>query len=141
MGARAFLNGVLDIAIKPVKGWLKSSTRKIADDAESAQTNSAATIVRFGRAKRPKLTKIIVSQNTSTATNGLGIALADCAKKNARLSQIDTDLNCPGLHLTLSIVLRRQFKQLIEEQFRLGARFERYRLCGCRLLPAPNPFD
>ena len=80
-GARALLNGALEIAIRPEKGWPNWSMRKIADAAESAQTNSAAAIVRFGRAKRPKLTKITVSQNTSTATNGFGIAVLDCAKR------------------------------------------------------------
>src|SRR5580698_10117815 len=80
-GARALLSGVLEIVIKPEKGWFNSSMRKIADDAESAQTNNEATIVRFGRANMPKLTKMIVSQNTSTATNGLGTALSDSAKR------------------------------------------------------------
>jgi hypothetical protein len=56
--------------MRPVKGWLNSSMRKIAADADSAQTKSVAMIIGFGRANRPKLTKMAVSQNTSTASNG-----------------------------------------------------------------------
>jgi hypothetical protein len=36
---------------------LQSEYEKIADDAESPQTNSAATIVRVERVNTPKLTK------------------------------------------------------------------------------------
>lgn len=56
----------------PVKGWLNSAMRKIAVDADSAQTNSVATMIKFGRANNPKLTKMAVSQKTSTPSNGLG---------------------------------------------------------------------
>lgn len=80
-GARALLRGALGIAINPENGWLRSRIRKTAADAEKALANSAATIVRFGRANRPKLTKISVSQNTSTAMKGLGIPLPDSARR------------------------------------------------------------
>src|SRR5580704_11342847 len=79
--ARAWLNGALGIVIRPEKGWLRSSIRRIAEDAESALTSNAATMVRFGRANSPKLTKIIVIQNISTAMNGFGTGLSDCPKR------------------------------------------------------------
>src|SRR5580698_4418823 len=80
-GANAWARGPLGIAISPENGWLKSSIRKIAADAERALANSAATIVKFGRANRPKLAKIIMSQNTRTAMKGLGIPLPDSARR------------------------------------------------------------
>src|SRR5450631_836490 len=43
--------------------------RKIADAAETAQTSNAATTTALGRAKSPKLAKIIASQNTNTVTD------------------------------------------------------------------------
>ena len=65
----------------PVNGWLRSRIRKIADDAEIAQKNNAVRMVNLGRAKRPKLTKMSVIQNTSTIKNGVGMTFPDWAKR------------------------------------------------------------
>jgi hypothetical protein len=53
-GARALLSGALEISIRPEKGRPNSRMRKIADAAESAQTNNAATTIALGRANSPK---------------------------------------------------------------------------------------
>jgi len=40
------LNGSLGIDIKPKNGWLKSNTRKIADDAENTHTSKLHAAIR-----------------------------------------------------------------------------------------------
>ena len=69
----------------PSNGWSSSRIRKIAPETDSAQTNRAAITVALGGAKRPKLTKIKMSQKTSTTRNGVGIALSLCSTSNQRV--------------------------------------------------------
>ena len=77
-------SGALDTCISPTNGWLRSSIRKIATEADNAKTKKAAINIGFGLAKRPKLAKMIVSQRASAARNGIGIELSAWANNNKR---------------------------------------------------------
>ena len=70
-------SGALGICINPANGSLISSIRRSAADAESAKTISPAMRVGLRRENRLKLAKMMASQNTSTARNGMGIELPD----------------------------------------------------------------
>ena len=76
-------SGALEIRISPENGWPSSKIRKIAPEVDRAKMNRAATT--FGRVKRLKLAKMMVSQNTNTTRKGLGIGLSVCAKSSKRV--------------------------------------------------------
>ena len=78
-------SGALEIRINPEIGWPSSKIRKIAPEVHRAKMNRAATTVVFGRVKRLKLAKMMVSQNTNTTRKGLGIGLSVCAKSSKRV--------------------------------------------------------
>ena len=65
--------GALEIEIIPPSGSFNSSIRKIAPESDSAPMNSTTTTSLLRGANRPKLTKVTVSQNTSTTRNGTGM--------------------------------------------------------------------
>ena len=71
-----------------------------------------------------------------------GDRTARLSEKNARLRQIDRDLDSPGLHLTLSVILRCKLKQFIEELIGLGTSFKWFVGIRCSGIPStPNSID
>src|ERR1700730_4996092 len=83
--ARALRSGVLEICISPSKGVYISRIKKIAPETDSAQTNKVAIVVALRGAKRPKLLKIMASQKTSTASNGVEMKLPPCSNISQRI--------------------------------------------------------
>jgi hypothetical protein len=68
-------SGALEICINPSKGLYISRIKKIAPETDSAQTNRVAIAVALRGANKPKLLKIVASQKTSTASNGIEMKL------------------------------------------------------------------
>jgi hypothetical protein len=69
----------------PTKASSIVTTIKIAAATESAQTDSAASTVRFAGAKSPKPMKRTASQKIKTIRNGTGIVAASCVNADARI--------------------------------------------------------
>lgn len=88
--------------------------RKIAPAADTAKITRKAITVALGRAKRLKLAKMMVSQNTSTARKGAGIGLSVVAPG---LREIGADLYRPGLKGALGVILWRKLLYLGEACF------------------------
>ena len=77
-------NGALDICKIPENGWLSSRIRKIAQAAEKAKMTHEPITMALGEAKRLKLAKMMVSQNTKIPRKGPEIGFAVCAKSSKR---------------------------------------------------------
>jgi hypothetical protein len=84
-GPRACRSGALEIIIRPENGWLSSKIRKIAHDADSAKRDRQVKTVAFKAENRLKLAKMMMSQRTKIARNGVGIALSDSANRMRRV--------------------------------------------------------
>src|SRR5258708_18917987 len=61
---------------------------RIAPETDSAETNKLVTTVALGGAKRPKLTKMVMSQKTSTTSKGIVIEVTPCSNINQRVCPI-----------------------------------------------------
>src|SRR5215470_6609159 len=72
---RALRMGPLDTLMAPSRGWLISSTRKIAPAMEHALKKSTTTTVGFLGANSPKLMNVSVSQKTRTMISVIGSLL------------------------------------------------------------------
>ena len=76
--------GSLEIPINPLNGWSSSRSKQIATQTDNAEAMSAVIAVPLRGVKRPKLRKMIASQNTNTAFTGnpfgipVSIAQAAC---------------------------------------------------------------
>src|SRR5262249_31324670 len=84
-GPRACRSDVLDIIMRPEKGWLSSKIRKMAHDADSAKRDKKVKTVTFNSANRLKLANMITSQKTRIARNGVGIRLPDSTNSKRRV--------------------------------------------------------
>jgi hypothetical protein len=73
-------SGALDICKTPENGWLSSRIRKIAQAADKAKSSNEPITMALGEAKRLKLAKMMVSQNTKIPRKRPGIGLRVCAK-------------------------------------------------------------
>ena len=78
-------SGALDISISPPNGAYISRIKKIAPETDNPETNKAAVTVALRGAKRPKLTKIAVSQKTKITSIGLETEVAPCANISQRV--------------------------------------------------------
>ena len=76
---RAARSGALDILISPPYGEYKSRINRIAPDTENAEINKAVTDVPLAGAKRPKLMKRVVSQETRIISIGMEIDVDSCS--------------------------------------------------------------
>jgi hypothetical protein len=59
---------------------------RMAAETESAETSKLVSTVALAGANRPKLTKMLVSQKTTTISNGMETEMAPCAYCNQRVS-------------------------------------------------------
>ena len=83
-GPRAFRKGALEIISKPVNGWLNSKIRKIAQAADSANSERQVNTVTFKGENRLKLANMITSQNARIAKKGAGTRVSDSTNKRSR---------------------------------------------------------
>jgi hypothetical protein len=68
--------------MSPVKGWLRSNMRRIADAADKANRKRQVTTVTFRGESKLKFANMIMSQNARTARNGIGIRFSDSTNSN-----------------------------------------------------------
>ena len=78
-------SGALGIISKPVNGSLSSKIKKIAHDADSANSDRNVNTVTFSAANRLKLANMMMSQNARMAIKGAGMALSDSTNSNSRV--------------------------------------------------------
>src|ERR1700675_3224904 len=86
--ARALRSGALEICISPWKGLYISRIKKIAPETDSAQTSKVAIVIGLRGANKPKLTKIVASQKTSTARSGMETEVPACSNIIQRVFSI-----------------------------------------------------
>src|SRR3981081_2372210 len=77
--------GALEILRSPVYGEYNSRIRMIAPETDSAETNKLVITVPLGRAKRPKLMRSGVSQESRMMKNGMDIDVDLCSYINHRV--------------------------------------------------------
>ena len=78
-------SGALGIVSKPVNGSLNSRIKKIAHDADRANSDRKPNTVAFSAENRLKLANMMMSQNVSIATKGAGMALSDSTNRSRRV--------------------------------------------------------
>ena len=78
-------SGASEIRIKPANGWLISTIRKIAAEADSAKMIKIVMRVALKRVKRLKLAKMMASQKISTAKNGWELSFLSARTTTAAL--------------------------------------------------------
>src|SRR5262245_8991529 len=83
-GARAVRNGSSDMCMSPVNGCLNSRIKKIAPAADTEKMKRDQTTTAFVSANKLKLANMMVSQNTNTTRNGVGIEVSDCTNSSKR---------------------------------------------------------
>ena len=75
----------LEIRSSPANGWLSSRIKKIAPEADKANTNRIAIRVGLSRENKLKLANMKASQNTSTVRNGTVIESPPCSNRSKRV--------------------------------------------------------
>ena len=83
-------SGALEICTNPVYGVYISNIKKMAHETDSAAMNKLLTAVALTGANNPKLTKIAVSQRTSTITSGMETEVVACSYMSQRVFPIST---------------------------------------------------
>src|SRR3974390_950047 len=80
-----FSIGVLEIRIRPPKGWSSSRIRKKAPATEQAETINARGAVGVGGASRLKLRKMATSKQTTTTSIGREMDETDSGTSKVRI--------------------------------------------------------
>src|ERR1700693_5309016 len=120
-------------------GRSSSRIRKIAPETESAQTQKTTITVAFRGAKRPKLAKMMQSQNTRIPRNGNGIELPRLPRSKPRLSYLAGQRQGLGAQRALVVISRRQCLDRVIDSFdRICGRLTRYRRVT---IGWPKPLD
>jgi hypothetical protein len=92
----------LDMLIRPVNGRLSSNIKKIPHAADKANRTRQVKTVTLGGENRLKLANMIMSQNASTARNGIGTRFSDSTNSRNRtcarpLGARDASQACAGV--------------------------------------------
>src|SRR5262249_30479205 len=112
---RASCSDALEIRISPANGLSSSRSRRIAGETDRAQTIIVATTVALDGGKRPKLTKRMGSQNTSSTKMSGGMELPVSAANQRARARLMLRSSACILQRALSVVLRRQLIDLVED--------------------------